>query len=315
MLLVVVLRAGAPHPVPSAAVVAALALAAVVGGLSLHGGDHLPSWRRAWRYLGAGLVVLTIGSVARAAAGGGVAWSPLDALTLAGDALAATGLVLLLRERMPGRAIDAVFEGVLVAACATFVPWSASMAAGVPARDVLVLVLPAAHVILIWLLVRLVALSRDHPVAYRYVGAGFVCLLTVYAVAAGSVLGATHVGRDGLTALELWGFCLWGAGALHPSLRRSFDPVAGRAPRLSPAELMALLTVSLFPAAVFGVQAARGYPPSLATALLGATGMPMLAAIYLVRQVHDPGGGPSCVRAASRASWCRDRPRTRRSPP
>ena len=33
-----------------------------------------------------------------------------------------------------------------------------------------------------------------------------------------------------LNALTLWSFCLWGAAALHPSLRTRFDPVPSRPP-------------------------------------------------------------------------------------
>ena len=289
VLLVVVLRLAAAQPVASAAIVAVLAVGAVVIGLVVHGRRHVASWRRAWELLGTGLVVAAAGGLVRAVVGSDavVGLSALDVFTLAGHGFAGAGLVLLLRERLPGRAFDTVFEGVLVAAVVLFVPWSASAAAGVPTRDLLVLVLPFAQVVVLWLLVRLVALSSDHPVAYRYVGAGMLCLLTVEAVVAGGVLGATSVSRSSVVALHLWGLCLWGAGALHPSLRRRFDPVAARSARLRASELMALLTASLLPAAVFGLQAMRGYGPSLQTALLGATGMPLLVAAYLVRQVHE----------------------------
>jgi diguanylate cyclase (GGDEF)-like protein len=289
LLLVVVLRVASTQPVASAAIVTSLTTGAVVTGLAVHGRHHVASWRRAWQLLGAGLVVIALGGLLRASAGsGGVdGLSVLDLLTLAGDGLAGGGLVLLLRERLPGRALDAVFEGVLAAVVVVFLPWSASVAAGVAASDLFVLALPAAQIVVLWLLVRLVALSSDHPIAYRYVGAGMVCLLTVDAVVAGGVLGATEVSRSTVVALELWGLCLWGAGALHPSLRRRFDPVAARSARLRASELMALLVMSLFPAAVFGVQAMRGYAPSLETALLGATGVPLLVAVYLVRQVHE----------------------------
>jgi diguanylate cyclase (GGDEF)-like protein len=284
----VVLRVAAALPLATAFLVGVLALVAVVAGPIVHGRYHVASWRRAWELLGAGLVVVAVGTVVRAAVATPVdAPSTLDLFAFVGDVLAAAGLVLLLRDRLPGRAVDAVFEGVLVAAVALFVPWSAGMASGVAARQLVVLALPAAQIVVLWLLVRLVALSNDHPVAYRYLGAAVVALLTVQAVVAGGVIGATHVDRSSVTALELWALCLWGAAALHPSLRRRFDPVAGRSRRLRTSELLALMVTSLVPAAVFAAQAMRGYPPSLTTALLGATGMPLLVAGYLVRQVHE----------------------------
>jgi diguanylate cyclase (GGDEF)-like protein len=290
--LIVVLRVAAVLPLASAVLVAAVALVAVVSGPVVHGRHHVASWRRAWELLGAGLAVIAVGTVVRAAAATPVgAPSALDLFALAGDVLAGAGLLLLLRDRLPGRAVDAVFEGVLVAAVALFVPWSAGVASGVPARELAVLVLPGAQIVVLWLLVRLVALSSDHPVGYRYLGAAFVALLTVQAVVAGGVIGATDVDRSTVTALELWALCLWGASALHPSLRRRFDPVAGRSPRLRTGELLALMITSLLPAAVFGVQAMRGYAPSLTTALIGATGMPLLVAGYLVRQVHERATG------------------------
>src|SRR5687768_3278552 len=122
----VVTRLASIHPVLSVAAVGTLALAATVTGLWLHGRDQGREWRRTWTVLSAGLLMLVSGSLAGAVLHVTAASFPsvADLLGLVGGVLTVMGLLGLLRQRLPGRAFDSLFQGVTIALAAGFVVWA-----------------------------------------------------------------------------------------------------------------------------------------------------------------------------------------------
>ena len=291
-------RLASIHPVLSVVAVGTFALAAAAAGLCLHGRQQGREWRRTWIVLSAGLLMLVSGSFAGAVLHTTAASFPstADLLGLVGGVLTVAGLLGLLRHRLPGRASDSLFQGVTIALAAGFVVWALGVeaAAGgtgpaVPVK-VLALISPLVDLVALWLTARLMLLTDDHPVAYRYLGGALLCQCVVHATIAGSVVGSLSPGGE-LNALTLWSYCLWGAGALHPSLREHFDPVPSRpATSLARGQLALVLGALLVAPAVIAVQAAQGQSLHLFVVLPGLLLMPLVIAAHLLYQVRERTG-------------------------
>jgi diguanylate cyclase (GGDEF)-like protein len=281
----------------SVVVVGTLALAATAAGFCLHGREQGREWRRTWGILSAGLLMLVSGGLAGAVLRTTATSFPstADFLGLVGQVLTVAGLLGLLRHRLPGRAFDSLFQAVTIALAAGFVVWAlgvevdAGTGSAVPLK-VLALASPLVDLVALWLTARLMLLTDDHPVAYRYLGSAFLCQCVVHATIAGGVVGSLSPGGE-LNALALWSYCLWGAGALHPSLRQHFDPVPSRpATSLARGQSAFVLGALLVAPAVIALQAARGQSLHLLVVLPGLLLMPLLIAAQLLYKVRERTG-------------------------
>ncbi|MGH8971980.1 MAG: EAL domain-containing protein [Acidimicrobiia bacterium] len=283
----------------SVVLVGALALGAVAVGVTLHGREQSRDWRRAWWLLGGGLLGLISASFVEAISGPGPASFPsaADPLTLLGQILAVGALVVLVRHRLPNRALDLLFEAGILAVALGFaicslaiVPGGGPGGAGDHVK-VLATVFPLLDLACLWLIGRVLLLSHEHPVAYRYLVGAFLCLCTVHAVTAGGVLQNWSPPRGGLNALTLWSYCLWGAGALHPSLRQRFDPVPSRPTgKAGHHRLVLVVGALLVGPAVLAVQAVRGQLLHPWIVFPAAMLMPACIAAHLLYQVRERAG-------------------------
>jgi diguanylate cyclase (GGDEF)-like protein len=290
-------------PVAAGVLVGAVATGAWVYGLAVNGKHHGLSWRLAWALLGLGLLTVASATVVQAL---GPPADPsrsmvLPAMWMASGALAATGLAVLIWQRLPSRATEAVAESVLGAIALGVAVVALGIVPAVgwhPARELPLLAVPLVDLVVLWLAVSLIALTPEHPAGYRYLIAGVVCLFVASAAYCALVLS----GRPPwgvIVSIALWGACLWAAAVLHPSQRAPFAPVPARSPRPSVAHISLMLSSTLVVPVVLVfrfVSTGAGHEPGMAIA---AVALPLLATMYLLHRVfahaaaeyraqHDP---------------------------
>jgi diguanylate cyclase (GGDEF)-like protein len=287
-------------PVAAAALVGVLALGASAYGLWANGRFQGRVWCAAWIALGMGLLgVIGVAVIEALDRTGAPATSPSAVtLFLGSAALALLGLVSLIRQRLPGRAAEALAEAFVAALALGVVLAALVLARMHTARDIPSMCVPLLDLVVLWVAVSLISMTPQHPVAYRYLIAGFGCVFAASSV--NWVL--TVLNRSSwvpLDAVLLWGACLWAGAMLHPSQRSKFDPVPARSTKPSVAHATLLMVCTLV---VPGVLLARLFTagadrdPGLA---LGATVLPVVIVVYLLHRVfahaaaeyraqHDP---------------------------
>jgi diguanylate cyclase (GGDEF)-like protein len=290
-------------PVAAAVLVGVIVMAASGYGLWANGRSQARAWRAAWTALVLGLLgvvsVAVIQALHRPAGPSNSA--VLMILSLGSGVLTALGLVSLIRQRLPGRATEALAEAVVAALTLGLVIVTVVLAQAHlwhPAHDLPSMAVPLVDLVVLWLAVSLISLTPQHPVGYRYLIAGFGCVFVSASV--NSVL--TITGRSSwvpLDAVTLWGACLWAGGLLHPSQRSLFDPVPARSTRPTGAHATLLMVCTLV---VPGVLLARAFTgsaggdPGLAVV---AALLPLMIVAYLLNKVfahaaaeyraqHDP---------------------------
>jgi diguanylate cyclase (GGDEF)-like protein len=290
-------------PVAAAALVGVIAVAASAYGVWANGRVHVREWRLAWAALGLGLVgVACVGVIQALQRSAGQSESGvLMGLSVGSGVVAALGLVSLIRQRLPGRATEALAEAVvagltlgLVIVALVLVPahvWH-------PGRDLPPMAVALVALVVLWLSVSLVSLTAQHPVGYRYLIAGFACVLFASSATCVFVI-AGRSSRVPLDAILLWGACLWAGGLLHPSQRVRFDPVPARSTRPGTAHATLLLVCALVVPCVLLIRLLAGGAGRDAGLAVVATLLPLVIVVYLLHKVfahaaaeyraqHDP---------------------------
>ena len=170
------------------------------------------------------------------------------------------GLVALIRLRLPVRATEALAEAVvaatalgLIVVALVLVPTSGWH----PGKQLPLLAVPLLDLVMLWLAISLISLTPQHPVGYRYMIAGFACLIAASAASCALALSGDS-SRVPLDAVVLWGACLWAGALLHPSHRAAFDPVPARSTRPSSAHVAVLLVCTLLVPAVLLIRLFTG---------------------------------------------------------
>ncbi|HMK64100.1 MAG TPA: EAL domain-containing protein [Acidimicrobiales bacterium] len=281
--------ANAFAPVAAAVLVGLAAIAASAYGVWANGRVHGRRWRVAWAALGLGLLAAVGAALVQAMDGSSHPPTSPIMLTLAlgGGVLGAVGLFSLIRQRLPVRATEALAEAVVAALALGLVIVSLIFSASAgwhPGRDLPLLAVALVYLVDLWLAGSLISLTTQHPVGYRYMIAGFVCLLV--AAAAGCVLAvSSKASAVPLDAFELWGACLWAGALLHTSHQVAFDPVPARSPRPSTAHVVVLLVCTMVvPGAVIARLLEGGAAHQLGLAM-AAVLLPLVVVLYLLHKV------------------------------
>ena len=181
------------NPTLDAVVVGLLVAGAVAYGLRSNQDLHRGPWRSAWHCLGAGLVCVALGDLLQAAHAGGPPTQvgiPMI-LNTGGDLLAIVGLVSLIHQRLPERSADSLAEALLSTLALGFVILALVVVPSQgwrPGFQIPAIVAPLLDMIILWLVCSLVSLTERHPVIYRYLIAGFVCLFVADASYSGLAL-------------------------------------------------------------------------------------------------------------------------------
>ncbi len=281
---------GILDPTVDAAVVGLAVGLAVAYGLAANRALHRGPWRSAWQFLGAGLIGIVIGNLLQAVHAGGPSTqvgAPMI-MSTAGDILAIVGLVSLIHQRLPERSADSVAEALLSTLALGFVILALVVVPSQgwrPGFQVPAIVAPLLDMILLWLVCSLVSLTERHPVIYRYLIAGFVCLFVADSSYAGLALSGSSESSALVESVALVGTCLWGVAFLHRSRNVAFDPVPLRSVRPRGVRVAMLVAVGLVVPAVLSAESVLGIRDRQPALLIGSTLLPSLLVLYLLHQV------------------------------
>ncbi|MCU1451131.1 MAG: diguanylate cyclase/phosphodiesterase with sensor(s) [Acidimicrobiales bacterium] len=274
------------------------AVLALVYGVHRHRLDRSLQWHVGrpvtWKLLGAGLGLLVAGGFVRAVTGSGEGVGNAgDLLVVAAYPYLVAGLLLMVRGRAPGQSLNSLLLGGIVATAMAFPLWmlvfdglvhghqltvlQGILAVGLPALDLLVLVITA----------RLLLLSNDHPPAYSYVLSGVGCLLAVHCIVAIRLANGLAQPYAGLSAPLLLAYGMFAGAALHPSMGTLFDPPARRLSDLDVGHIILLTTAQLLAPFLLAVQAVRGEVVDVPAAIVGTAVLSALVVLVLVRMVRE----------------------------
>jgi hypothetical protein len=175
-LLAVGLRAAAIAPAVAASAATVVALAALAFGLALHGRHHGRRWQVMWTLLSTALAVQSIATTHAALIGLPTQYpASMDWISVGCAVGVAVALCGLLSMRARGCAVDATLEGALIAAVCLYLPFVWAVTHGTGQREALAVMTPVAvWIVVAWLLFRLLFLTSEQIVAYRYLGAAAV---------------------------------------------------------------------------------------------------------------------------------------------
>jgi diguanylate cyclase (GGDEF)-like protein len=279
-------RLATSWPVFFAASATVIAVGLSIAGFVVNGRGHGSQWRSAWVLLGTALAMLTV-STTVAAAGGfhGDAALELRLAEVVSACLAGAGIVRLLASRIAGGAGDIILEGAIIAGACTYVAWAWSTAQHVD--HVATSLLPVfAWVVVVWLTGRLLYLTPEQLAGYRLLAGSFVGILLADTILVGTASAGGPNQRGQLVGFTLCAYVLWGAAALHPSMRQNFAPAEVAQTRFGVAKLGLHLAVALVaPIALLILPTTRQSPT--VTALVAASALlPLLLVGYLVRQIR-----------------------------
>jgi diguanylate cyclase (GGDEF)-like protein len=177
--------------------------------------------------------------------------SSADAFYLAGYVPLAVGLVLLIRARTPGRDRASLIDATIIATGLGLLSWvflmkpAATDSTLTLVGRLIAIAYPAADVLLLALVARLLVGAGVHNAAFRLLGGSLLVML------AGDVGFAVLAQADAFTPNNvinttwLLAYVLFGAAALHPSMAALSERASERPRRLTRRRLSVLTGVSL----------------------------------------------------------------------
>jgi signal transduction histidine kinase len=259
-----------------------------VAGILLGVRIHRPPRRGPWYLLATGIALLVAGDVAWTV----YAWigptpypSLADILYLAGYPFVAAGLIRL--RRPASRTVDRarlaetaiITTGVALLAWEPFIePYALDPALSFLERSVS-LAYPLADLLMIAVLVRLAVGVGSRAPSYGLLLTGVVAALTADVIYAALATSGTYYTGHPVDAGWLVEYTLFGAAALHPSMRGLSDPAPESPVRVGPLRLTVLAGSTLLAPAVIWYENAADQPRSISFLLVVAA-MLFLLVVY-----------------------------------
>jgi len=192
--------------------------------------------------------------------------SAADALYLAGYLLLAAGLAVLIRARSKGADRAALIDALIIAIGLGVLAWTFWMnqytddpSLSLPAK-LISLAYPIMDVVLLASVARVIMAPGRRARAFYLLGLSLLALLgadVIYGLT--NLTGTYEVGSplDGAYALS---YVLWGAAALHPSMRLMTDPAPVRYDTLTRGRTLGLAGAALIGPLAMGIQSLAGRP-------------------------------------------------------
>ena len=222
--------------------------------------------------------------------------SPADALYLAGYVLLAVGLGILIRARDEGADRAAMIDALIIAIGLGVLAWTFWMHRYTSdpslsrSAQLISLAYPMMDVVLLASVARLAMGPGQRVSAFYLLGLSLSVLLAadvVYGLT--SLAGTYDVGSpvDGAYALS---YVLWGAAALHPSMRLMSEPAPVRRETLTRGRTLGLAAAALIGPAAMGIESLRGHPVDVAVIVVASalTFLLVLARMWeLVRRLAE----------------------------
>ena len=277
-----------------------ISVAVLVLGVRAHRMDRSLLWHvgrpEAWALLGTGLASVVLADLVRTLTSGST--GPLypsiaDAFMLPGYGAVAAGLILLIRGRAPGRAVDCAVVAAIGALAVALPAWVMVFDPAVARGDIgsmsafVTLLWPVLDVGVVLLTSRLMQLSDDHPGAYSYLFLALGTLLIVHCVTAVNVLGGIRQAYHGLEAPYILVYGLWGLAAMHPSMGTLFEPVVRKASSMTRGHFISLGIIQLLGPLLLATQRLRGIDVNVVSVIFGTAILSALVVGHLVHMVHE----------------------------
>ena len=190
--------------------------------------------------------------------------SVADAVYLGAYVVLVVGLSLLVRERTAGGDAGGFVDATIVAVGLGVVSWVYLMQpyASDPSMSlferVVSIFYPLVDVLLLALLARLLLSPGARPRSFYFVTVAMVLMLTTDTIYANLVLNEAYQLGNPIDAGWLLAYTLWGAAALHPSMRALSEPAPGPAAGPRRRRIVLLAAASLLAPGVLAVEYARG---------------------------------------------------------
>ncbi len=151
--------------------------------------------------------------------------SPADGAYLAYYPLQAAGILLLIRCRTPGRDYASLLDALIISVGLGLLSWVYLISPYTHGSDesfwsrVVSMSYPTMDVLLFAVAVRLMIGRGARPLAFYLLGASILCLIVTDVVYGSIELAGSYIGGSWLDAGWMATYLLWGAAALHPSMR------------------------------------------------------------------------------------------------
>ncbi len=190
--------------------------------------------------------------------------------------IGATGLMLVIRRRTPGRDVTALLDALTVVTGLGLLAWSFLVVAYLDhpsmstATKLSLLGAPVLDVVLVALAVRLAG-GGPRTTSFALVMTGLTALFASDTLFALGMLSAGYRNPDPRNVGWMVWFACLGAAALHPSMRTVHERALPPPTRLTRARVAMLLGIVLVTPTLLAVQATVGRPLDLPVLLVGMT--------------------------------------------
>jgi diguanylate cyclase (GGDEF)-like protein/PAS domain S-box-containing protein len=215
-----------------------------------------------------------------------------DAFYLGSYPFVMAGLLVVVRRRSPGGDRAGLIDALIVATGTAVVSWVFLIAPFVGNPDLAVAgqitsaAYPVADLTTAAVAARLVTGGGGRTATFRLVGAAVLVTLASDSIYVAMQLSGTYQAGGPLDGGWLLVHLLWGAAALHPSMRRLTEPSTARAAAFRRGRLGLLAGAALMPPAVLAVQAAAGGPTDIPLIVAGWVAVLLLVVARLAGLFH-----------------------------
>jgi diguanylate cyclase (GGDEF)-like protein/PAS domain S-box-containing protein len=218
-------------------------IAAIVAGIRMHN----PQARVAWVLFGAGQLLFVSGDIYTYSNPNAPFPSPGDALYLAVYPVLMAGLLVLVRRRNPRRDPAALIDALILTIGIGLLSWVFLIAPNIHLTEIswlakgVSIAYPLGDVLLLAVAIRLAVDAGKRAPAFYLLAGSIVCLLATDSAYNLAILKETYDHSQLIYDLGwIAYYVLWGAAALHPSMRVLEEPATSARPRLTTTRLALL---------------------------------------------------------------------------